>query len=305
MRDIIIIGAGPAGLSASIYSVRNGLDTEIIERIAPGGQVMNTYEVENYPGFADPVSGFDLMTAMEQQARRLGAVITGGDVLKIEKDSEGFILTLDGGETKRAKSVIIASGAVYKKLGVSGEDRLLGHGVSYCATCDGAFFRDRVTAVIGGGDTAFEEALFLTKFASKVYLIHRRDSFRGCKMLEQRLLAESKIEPVYNTIVESIEGSEAVKELSLKNVETGETRALSVDGIFIFVGNEPSTAFVDTELLNAKREVIVDANMSTKIKGLFAAGDCRSETRRQIVFAASDGAIAAMNAYNYITEVSV
>lgn len=302
MRDVIIIGAGPAGLSAGIYAVRNGLDTEIIERIAPGGQVANTYEVENYPGFTEPVSGFELVSAMEQQTRRLGAVITSGDVIKIEKDESGFNLSLDGGATARAKSVIIASGAVYKKLGVTGEEEFLGRGVSYCATCDGAFFRDKVTAVIGGGDTALEEALFLTKFASKVYVIHRRKNFRGCSMLQNRLRSESKIETIHDYVVDSIEGDGAVKKIHLRNTDTGEVNTLDVDGVFVFVGNEPATSFVEPELLNGRQEINVDENMLTKTHGMFAAGDCRSGTRRQIVFAAADGALAAMSAYKYITE---
>ena len=300
MKDLLIIGAGPAGLSASIYAVRSGLDTQIIERMAPGGQVMNTYEVENYPGFAEPVSGFELMAAMEQQARRLGVSITSGDVTDIKQDNDGFTLSLDGGGMERGKAIIIAAGAMYKKLQVDGEDRLAGRGVSYCATCDGAFFRDKVTAVVGGGDTALEEALFLTKFASKIYVIHRRDSFRGSKILQDRLLSESKVEPVYDCVVESIEGNDAVKELILKNVKSNETKSLTVDGAFIFVGNEPNTSFVNSELLNEQKEIVVDANMCTAIKGLFAAGDCRGGTHRQIVFAAADGAAAAMSAYQYI-----
>ncbi|MDR3237400.1 MAG: FAD-dependent oxidoreductase, partial [Spirochaetia bacterium] len=236
MKDLIIIGAGPAGLTASIYAARSGLDTEIIERFSPGGQVLNTYEVENYPGFAEPVAGWQLMSGMEAQARRLGISIESGEALAIEKHNDGvFSLRLASGTSVESRAVIIASGASYKKLGVAEEERLTGRGVSYCATCDGAFFKDRVTAVIGGGDTAIEEALFLTKFAKKVYLIHRRDSLRGSRVLIDRMLACGKVELIYNSVVESLEGGDALEKIIIKDLKSGRSSPLAVDGFFIFV----------------------------------------------------------------------
>ncbi len=300
MKDLFIIGAGPAGLSASIYAVRAGLDTEVLERFSPGGQVVNTYEVENYPGFADPVPGWQLMSSMEQQARRLGVNILSGEAVKIDKSDDVFSVTLASGEVIQSRAVIVASGAVYKKLMVPGEEAFTGKGVSYCATCDGAFFRDKVTAVTGGGNTALEEALFLTQFASEVVLIHRKDSFRGSRILQDRVLASSKIRIIYDTVVEAVEGDSSVKNLRLKNVKTGESSVLAADGIFIFVGNQPATSFMNPELLNGAGEISVNSEMETEIPGLFAAGDCRSRTKRQIIMAASDGAVAALNAFDYL-----
>ena len=301
MKDLIIIGAGPAGLTAGIYGIRAGLDLIIIEKLAPGGQVVNSYEIENYPGFANPIPGWDLMAGMEQQARRLGAEIISGEVVAIKKDNNLFTVVLSDGEIQ-GRSVIISTGAANRKLNVPGEKEYLGRGVSYCATCDGAFFKDKVTAVVGGGDAALEEAHFLTRFASKVYLIHRRDQFRGAEILQKRALNNTKIIPILNTVVESINGDEKVNSVLLKN-KTGETKKLDTDGVFIFVGFDPNVSFVDEKLLNANREIIVDMNMRTEIPGLFAAGDIRSGSKRQIVTAAADGATAALNVYEYLMEI--
>ncbi|MBN2402900.1 MAG: thioredoxin-disulfide reductase [Spirochaetes bacterium] len=305
MKDLIIIGAGPAGLSAAIYGIRAGLDLLMIERFSPGGQVMNTHEVENYPGFVDPVKGWELMSAMENQARRLGAEIINGEAGAIIKDKEKnvFSISLSNGKSLIARSVILACGSANQKLNIPGEQEFTGKGVSYCATCDGAFFKDKVTAVIGGGNTALEEALFLTRFASKVYLVHRRYEFRGEKILQQRILANNKIEPIYDTIITSIEGKEKVTKAILKNKSTNEKKDLLLDGVFIFVGYSPNTAFLPEELLNTRKEVIIDKNLQTKIHGIFAAGDMRENSKRQIVMAAADGATAAMNAYDYLQEM--
>jgi len=304
MRDLIIIGAGPAGLTSAIYGIRAGLDTEIIEKFSPGGQVINTFEVENYPGFVEPVAGWELMGKMEDQVKRLGVSITNGDVVSIEKDfeSEVFSLKLTNGKIVEAKSVIIASGASFKKLGSPGEAEFLGRGVSYCATCDGAFYKEKTVAVVGGGDTALEEAQFLTKFASKVYLIHRRNQFRGSQILQDRVLASDKIEPVYDSVVESINGSEKVQSVTVKNVKDSSLKDIDLDGVFIFVGFDANTSYIDDKLLNDRKEVIVDTSMKTSVEGLFAAGDLRNDSKRQIVMACSDGATAAMEAYDYITE---
>ena len=301
MKDLIIIGGGPAGLTAGIYGIRAGLDLTIIEKIAPGGQVVNSYEIENYPGFADPISGWDLMEGMEKQVRRLGAEIISDEVLAVKKDTGFFTVILSDSEIQ-AKSVIIAAGANNRKLDVPGEKEYTGRGVSYCATCDGAFFKDKVTVVVGGGDAALEEADFLTRFASKVYLVHRRGEFRGADILQKKVFANEKIFPILNTTVESINGDEKVGSVLLKDKSNDETKILNTDGVFIFVGFDPNSSFVDESLLNENREIIVDMNMQTNISGLFAAGDIRSNSKRQIVMAAADGATAALNAYEYIKE---
>ncbi|MBN1496167.1 MAG: thioredoxin-disulfide reductase [Spirochaetes bacterium] len=300
MKDLIIVGAGPAGLSAAIYGIRAGLDLLVVEKFSPGGQVINTYEVENYPGFAEPLSGWELMSRMEEQARRLGTEIVSGDVESVAADAGRFSVTMAGGQVMEAKTVIAATGASYRRLNVPGEEQYIGHGVSFCATCDGAFYRDRVCAVIGGGNTALEEAHFLTRFASKVYLIHRRDQYRGVKILQDRVAASDRIEPVLDTVVESINGATKVEGLTLKNVKTGARSDLAVDGVFIFVGFDANTGYLPAEVLDENREVVVDINMRTEVPGLFAAGDLRSGSRRQIVMAAAEGATAALEAYDYI-----
>jgi thioredoxin reductase (NADPH) len=305
VKDVIIIGAGPAGLSAAIYGMRSGLDLVVLERLSPGGQVMNTYEVENYPGFVDPVAGWELMSHMEGQARRLGAEIVGADVLSVSRNGDGtFTVAVSDGPALQAKSVIAASGASYRRLKIPGEEEFIGHGVSFCATCDGAFYKNRVCAVVGGGDTALEEAHFLTRFASKVYLVHRRERFRGVKVLQDRVKASGTIVPVLDTVVESINGSTVVESLSMKNVRTGESSTLNVDGVFIFVGFDANTKYLPKEVLTEDCEVITDIRMSTPIPGLFAAGDLRSGSRRQIVMAAADGATAALEVYDYILRLT-
>ncbi|HOP63047.1 MAG TPA: thioredoxin-disulfide reductase [Spirochaetota bacterium] len=301
--DLIIIGGGPAGLTAGIYAVRAGLDTQLLEKLSPGGQVINSYEIENYPGFAEPVPGWQLMAGMEDQARRLGLPIESAEVTALSKNGGIFNIESTGG-SYAARSVIIASGAESRKLGVPGEKEFLGRGVSYCATCDGAFFKDKITAVVGGGDVALEEAHFLTRFSSRVYLVHRRDSFRGADILQKRILGDEKIVPVLSSVVESINGEDKVNSVAVKDVKTGETRNLETDGVFIFVGYDPITSYLDNSLLNEKGEVIVDMDMKTGIDGLFAAGDLRSGSKRQIVMAAADGATASMGAYEYLSVIS-
>ncbi len=305
MKDLIIIGAGPGGLAAAIYGMRAGIDLAVIEKFSPGGQVMNTYEVENYPGFVDPVPGWELVSAMENQARRLGAEITSAEIERLEHNAENrsFTLHCSDGSKLDARTVIIASGASYRNLDVPGEKEFLGRGVSYCATCDGAFYKDRVTAVIGGGDTALEEALFLTRFSSRVYLIHRRDQFRGMPILQERVLSNEKIVPVYNSTVASINGQTKVESVTVCDTKTDERREITTDGAFIFVGYVPNSAYVPLHLLNDRREVIVDMQMRTSIEGLYAIGDVRSDSKRQIVMACADGATAALNAYDYLQEL--
>lgn len=303
VKDLVIIGGGPAGLTAAIYGIRAGLDLVLVEKFSPGGQVVNSYEIENYPGFPEPVAGWELMSRMEEQTRRLGTDIINGDVASVRKNGDIFSVEMDG-TALEAKSVIVAAGASHRRLGVPGEKEYMGRGVSYCATCDGAFYKDRVTVVVGGGDVALEEAHFLTRFSSKVYLVHRRDAFRGADILQKRILSSDRIVPVYNSVVESINGNDAVRSVYVKNLLTGEKSEIDTDGVFVFIGYDPNTGFVDKQLLNSSREIAVDMNMRTNVEGLFAAGDIRSGSRRQIVMACADGATAAMSAYDYITELS-
>ena len=302
MKDLIILGAGPAGLTSSIYGMRAGLDLAVLEKFSPGGQVVNTFEVENYPGFVDPVPGWDLVSAMENQARRLGAEFISGEALEVIKDDwdNAFTIRIADGESLRTKTVIAATGASLKKLGIPGEEQFIGRGVSYCATCDGAFYKNRVTAVIGGGDTALEEAFFLTRFCDKVYLIHRRGEFRGAKILQDRVLGSKKIIPVLHALPLSINGESKVESITVTDVRNGENTILDLDGVFVFIGYVPNTSYLAGDLLNKAGEVIVDMEMRTSVRGLFAAGDLRSDSKRQIVTACADGATAALNAYEEI-----
>ncbi|MCX8123670.1 MAG: thioredoxin-disulfide reductase [Spirochaetes bacterium] len=302
MKELIIIGAGPAGMAASIYAVRAGLDTLVLEKISPGGQVMLTYEIENYPGFVEPVEGWQLASNMEQQARRLGVTIESKDVESVKKINDIFEITTTDGSSLQARAVIAATGASLRRLGVPGESEFTGRGVSYCATCDAAFFKDMVTAVVGGGNTALEEALYLTRFASKVYLIHRRDEFRGQKILQDRVKANPKIELILDTVVTQINGDEKVKTITLLNKKNNKQSELTVDGLFIFIGFTPNTAYLPKEILNEAGQVKVDMQMRTPVSGLFAAGDLREGSYRQVLMAAADGATASISAYEYITH---
>ena len=303
MKDLIIIGGGPAGLTAGIYGKRAGLDLLLIEKFSPGGQVITSFEIENYPGFAEPVEGWKLMADMEEQARRLGVDIINDEILSI--DREGGTFTVKGnGDIYKSRTVIVAAGANHRRLDIPGEKELLGRGVSFCATCDGAFFKDREVIVAGGGDVALEEAFFLTRFARKVYIAHRRDQFRGAKILQDRVLASEKITPLYNTEVDSINGTGNVESVTVRNNLSGKKDTIKLDGVFIFVGYVPNSSFLESSLLNESGEVIVDIRMRTAVDGLFAAGDIRSGSRRQIVMAASDGAVAALESYDYITALS-
>ena len=302
MKELVIVGAGPAGLSSAIYGIRAGLDLTVIERLSPGGQVMNTYEVENYPGFVEPIAGWELVSHFENQTRRLGAEIITGDVVSVRKDSASglFSVQLSDGSPLEAKSVIAASGASYRRLKIPGEEEFIGKGVSFCGTCDGPFYKDKICAVIGAGNAALEEVDFLARFVKKVYLIHRRSQLRGEKILQDRIFANRKIEPVFDTVVESISGNAAVDRLNLKNLKTGKSFTMGVEGVFIFIGFDCNVSFLPEQVINDNREVIVDINMRTPLPGLFAAGDLRSGSKRQIVMAAADGATAAMEAYEYV-----
>ncbi|SHM85010.1 thioredoxin reductase (NADPH) [Caldanaerovirga acetigignens] len=302
MFDLAIIGAGPAGLSAAIYGARARLSTVIIEKMYPGGQAAITDIIENYPGFTEGIGGAELTEAMKKQAERFGAQFLNGEVEKIEKQNEKFLLHLKN-EIVEAKTVILAMGAQARRLGVKGEKEFTGRGVSYCATCDGAFYTDRTVMVVGGGDTAIEEALFLTHFASSVIVVHRRNELRATKILQERAFKNEKIKFIWDSVVEEIKGADAVQEVVVKNLKTGETSSIPVDGVFVAIGWDPNTAIVkDMVKLNEKGYIITDENMATGVPGLFAAGDIREKSLRQVVTAVADGAVAAVSAEKYLEE---
>jgi thioredoxin reductase (NADPH) len=300
MYDLIIIGGGPAGLTAGLYSSRARLNVLMLEKLAPGGQVMNTDWVENYPGFPDGISGFELVERMKNQAEKFGLKIQSDEVTGLELSADQKIVVTQK-QRIETKALILCTGATWKKLGIEGEETLMGKGISYCATCDGPFYRDQEVAVIGGGDTAVEEALFLTRFVSRVYHIHRRDSLRAIKLLQERAFAEEKISFIWDTIPLRILGKNAVDGIELKNVKTGKITSKAVQGIFIFVGNNPNTELVrDLVELNKNGFIITDNNMETSITGVFAAGDNRAKLFRQISTAVGEGAAASYSAERYL-----
>ncbi|WP_297445470.1 thioredoxin-disulfide reductase [Desulfurobacterium sp.] len=302
--DVVIVGAGPAGLASAIYTGRSNLKTLVLDAMFPGGQLLVTEMIENYPGFPEPMAGFELSDRMKKQAENFGAVIKSGySVNKVDIDGDIFILKLESGGEVKARTVIWAAGSTPRKLGVPGEAEFLGRGVSYCAVCDGALFKGRDVAVVGGGDSALEEALFLTKFANKVYLIHRRDKFRAVPIVQERVKANEKIKPVLNKVVESINGDQFVESLTLKDTVTGEKSEQKVDGIFIFIGSEPNTAPIAHLVeLDDRGYILTDDEMKTATPGLFAAGDTRKKPLKQVITAAADGAVAAMSASRYLEE---
>ncbi len=302
-HDLVIIGGGPAGLTAYLYAARARLDCVLVEKTSPGGQVLVTDLVENYPGFPEPLSGFELMDRFVAQVKKLGLQTISGEVVRLEIEGERKKIVFDDGRVLQAQAVIIATGARPNRLGVPGEEEFLGKGVSYCATCDGPFFRDQEVAVVGGGNTAVQEAIFLTKFAKRVYLIHRRDQLRAQKILQERALANEKITILWNRVVEEIFGQDQVEGVRLKNVKTGETETLKVQGVFIFVGISPQSEFVRGILpLDERGFIITDCEMRTEVPGVFAAGDVRAKACRQIVTAAGDGATAAFMAEHYLSQ---
>jgi len=299
--DVTIIGGGPAGLTTGLYAARAGLKSLLLERGIFGGQIVNARLVENYPGFPEGISGPELGEFMHRQATKYGletliTEVTGvrtGDVYEVST-TEGNIQT---------KSIIIATGSEYRKLHVAGEERLSGHGVSYCATCDGFFFRDREVAVVGGGDTAITDALELAQHCRKVYIIHRRDQLRATKALQEKAFSQPKIELVWNTVVHEIVGDRMLRNLRLRNVETGQSSNLEVDGIFIAVGLKPnSQVFSQLVALDEAEFIVTDELMRTSAPGIFAAGDVRHNSFRQVITAAGDGAAAAISAFKYLYE---
>lgn len=301
--DVIIVGAGPAGMTAAVYTSRANLSTMLIERGIPGGQMENTQDVENYPGF-DHVLGPELSNKMFEHAKKFGAIYKYGDIKEII-DEGPIKKVVTSNDEYQAKTVIISTGADHKKLGVSGEDELGGRGVSYCAVCDGAFFKNRELVVVGGGDSAVEEAVYLTRFASKVTIVHRRDELRAQKILQERAFANDKVEFIWNKEVTNIkEDNGKVSTVQLRDTQTGEESDLSTDGIFIYVGTLPlNGAFENLDITNEEGYVVADENMATKIPGIYAAGDIRDKTLRQIVTATGDGSIAAQSVQHYIENL--
>jgi thioredoxin reductase (NADPH) len=300
-HDVIVIGAGPAGLTAGIYAGRARLDALVLEGMMPGGQVVVTAHIENYPGVG-PTTGAELIAGMTEQMSSFGAVMRTAEAASVEAAGDEFVVTA-GSNQFETRTVIVASGTAYKKLGVPGESEFLGRGVSYCATCDGPFYKDAEIAVVGGGDSALQEALYLTTFAKRVFLIHRRDEFRAVPILQERVKANDKIECFCSNTVERIMGQNGVEAIELKDVKTGDVYTRLVSGVFLFVGLEPKTAFLGGLVETAEDGFIVtDHDMKTNVRGVLAAGDCRHKLLRQISTAVGDGATAAFAAQRLIED---
>jgi len=303
VRNVIVIGSGPAGFTAALYAARADLEPLVLKGLEAGGQLMLTTEVENYPGHADGIMGPELMEQMEKQAQRFGAEILSVHVTEVDLSSRPFLVKA-GDKEWRARSVIVATGATARWLGVPGEEKLRGRGVSACATCDGFFFRDRELVVVGGGDTAMEEATFLTKFASKVTVVHRREEFRASKVMQDRLFTNPKIEVAWNSVVEEIVGETAVTAVVLRDTRTDETRTLETDGVFMAIGHDPNTSLFRSQLkVDDEGYLIVEEpSTSTNVEGVFAAGDVTDHIYRQAVTAAGQGCKAAIDAERFLSE---
>jgi thioredoxin reductase (NADPH) len=303
MEDLIIIGAGPAGLTAGLYAARARLKTVLLEKLSPGGQVLLTDWIENYPGFPEGISGFELMDRMKRQAERFDLIIENQEVSRLELSPQKKVVVTDNGNLE-TKALILTVGATPRKLGIEGEEELTGKGISYCATCDGPFYRDQEVALIGGGDTAVEEAIFLTRFAAKIHLIHRRDELRATKLLRERAMAQEKIHIIWDTIPTRVVGDTEVKGIDLKNVKTGELTHLPVMGVFIFVGYIPNNELVKGQLeLDEWGFVKTNNDMQTSVPGVFAAGDIRSKILRQVATAVGEGATAVFAVERYLESL--
>jgi thioredoxin reductase (NADPH) len=306
MRQVIIVGSGPAGYTAAIYVARANLAPLVIaSSVEAGGELMNTTDVENFPGFPEGIMGPDLMQRMQAQAERFGAEVVLDDVTELDLVGDIKRVTLGSGETHEALAVIVATGSAYRKLGIEHEDRLSGHGVSWCATCDGFFFRQKTIAVVGGGDSAMEEATFLTRFADKVYVIHRKDSLRASKIMQDRAHNDPKIEFVWNAAVTALHGETGLTGVTLTDTVDGSVRDLELDGLFIAIGNDPRTHLVHNKLdLTPEGTIAVKGRSSlTSLPGVFAAGDVIDPTYRQAVTAAGSGTVAALDAEHYLTAL--
>jgi len=305
VENLVIVGSGPSGYTAAIYAARAQLNPMIYEgSVTAGGALMNTTEVENFPGFIDGIMGPDLMDAMRKQAKRFGANLITDDIVEMDLSGPIKVLKDGSGNTIKAKSVILAMGSAYREIGLENEKRLSGRGVSWCATCDGFFFRDQIIAVVGGGDSAVEEATFLTKFASKVVLIHRRDSLRASKIMAERALSNPKIEMLWNTEVIDVLGAEKVEALSLKNTVTGEVSKRDFTGLFVAIGHDPRSELVKGQVtLDAEGYVIVEGRSTqTNLEGVFACGDLVDHTYRQAITAAGTGCQSALDAEKFLSH---
>jgi thioredoxin reductase (NADPH) len=306
VREVIIIGSGPAGYTAGIYAARAGLNPLLIaSSVEAGGELMKTTEVENYPGFPNGLQGPELMESFRQQAERFGTEVLLDDVIEVDLTGTTKIVKTGGGKTFEAKTVILATGAAYRELGLPREKELSGYGISWCATCDGFFFREKTIAVVGGGDSAMEEATFLTRFASKVYLIHRRDSFKASKIMQERALANPKIEVVWNTEIAELLGEGKLTGVTTRNLVDGTEKQLNLDGLFIAIGNDPRVWLVENQLeLTDEKFIKVDGRSSkTTLPGVFAAGDVIDPTYRQAITAAGSGCVAALDAEHYLSNL--
>jgi thioredoxin reductase (NADPH) len=306
LHEVIIIGSGPAGYTAGIYTGRAGLNPLLIaSSVEAGGELMKTTEVENYPGFPTGLQGPELMDAFRAQAERFGTEVLLDDVIEVDLKGPVKIVKTGGGKTFEAKTVILATGAAYRELGLPREKELSGYGISWCATCDGFFFREKVIAVVGGGDSAMEEATFLTRFASKVYLIHRRDSFKASKIMQERALNNPKIEVIWNTEVSELLGEGKLSGIKTKNLVDGSEAQLDLDGLFIAIGNDPRVWLVEDQVtLTPEKFIEVDGRSSkTSLPGVFAAGDVIDPTYRQAITAAGSGCVAALDAEHYLSNL--
>jgi thioredoxin reductase (NADPH) len=306
LRQIIIIGSGPAGYTAAIYAARANLKPLLIaSAVEAGGELMNTTDVENYPGFPNGIQGPELMTTMQEQAEKFGTEVIFDDATDLQLAGDVKKVTVGSGEVHEALAVVFASGAAYRKLGLPDEDRLSGYGVSWCATCDGFFFKGKTIAVVGGGDSAMEEATFLTRFATKVYVIHRKDTLRASKIMQDRAFANEKIEFVYNSEVVGISGETAVDGVALRDTVTGAERTLEVAGLFVAIGNDPRTHLVHGKVDLTSEGTIAVAGRTSKTSqaGVFAAGDVVDPSYRQAVTAAASGCVAALDAEHYLSSL--
>lgn len=306
MRQVIIIGSGPAGFTAAIYAARANLKPLLVaSTVEVGGELMNTTDVENFPGFPEGIQGPDLMAKLQAQAEKFGTEVLYDDVTELQLDGPVKKVILGSGAEHEASTIIYATGSAYRKLGVEGEERLSGYGVSWCATCDGFFFREKEIAVVGGGDSAMEEATFLTRFASKVYVIHRKDTLRASKIMQERAFANEKIEFIWNSTVDEILGGDSVSGVRLRSTVDDSTRELAVDGVFVAIGNDPRTHLVHDKLqLTDAGTIWVDGRSSrTSVPGVFAAGDVIDPTYRQAATAAGSGVVAALDAEHFIADL--
>lgn len=303
--DAVIVGAGPAGITAALYLARSGCSVAMFEQLTPGGQILMTENLENYPGFPHGIKGYELADLLAEHIQNYAIDRPLGEVSGISGTAGDFIIRAEANEnTYHARTILVCSGARHRPLGLANEDRLLGHGVSYCALCDGNFYRNLPVAVVGGGNSAMEEALYLAKIASKVHLIHRRDSFRGNKIFRERLESSEKVELHLNTVVESLLGDDNLTGLKIKNVLTDAVEEIMVEGLFVYVGFEPITSFLQEDLARDKQGfIITDTEMRTNIPGIFAAGDIRSKMCRQVITAAGDGATAAQSAFVFLEQL--